>query len=372
MQLENPYILLTPGPLSTSENVRKAMLQDWCTWDDEYNHGVVEDIRKGLLDLAKVSDAYSTVLLQGSGTYAVEAILGSAVHSDEKILVIANGAYGERAGKICSVLKLDHQLISLKETETMDLTVLEGILEKSSFSHIIMVHCETTTGILNPIEEVATLAKKYKAKFIVDAMSSFGGIPIEIEHKIDCIISSANKCIQGVPGFGFAIATKEFINSCKGNAKSLSLDVYDQWKAMEDGKGKWRFTSPTHVVRAFQVALHELQEETLGNRYKRYSENQETLRRGMSVLGFDTVVENKLQSPIITSFKFPQNPLFNFKQFYNLLKNQGFVIYPGKVSNCPSFRIGTIGHVFPKDISRLLVAVEKCCYWKTELSNYGN
>ena len=372
MQLENPYILLTPGPLSTSENVRKAMLQDWCTWDDEYNHGVVEDIRKRLLALAKVSDAYSTVLLQGSGTYSVEAVLGSSVHADEKILIVANGAYGQRAGKICSVLKLNHKLISLSETEIVNLELLEATLEKESFAHVFMVHCETTTGILNPVEEVATLAKKHKAKFILDAMSSFGGIPIEIENKIDCIISSANKCIQGVPGFGFAIATKDFIKSCEGNAKSLSLDVFDQWNSMEEGKGKWRFTSPTHVVRAFQVALHELEKETAEGRFQRFAENQLKLREGMRKLDFETVIQDQLQSPIITSFKFPENSLFNFKQFYNLLKNEGFVIYPGKVSNCPSFRIGTIGHIFPEGIDRLLEAVEKCCYWKIETVNYGN
>lgn len=353
------YLLLTPGPLSTSESVRQAMLQDWCTWDKDYNEGVVTVIREQLLKLAGLDGEYTTVLLQGSGTYAVEATLSCAVRPQDKLLIVANGAYGKRMGDIARRHGLNHVLVSLKETAPVTPEAVRRALEEHpDISHLAMVHCETTTGILNPVEAVARAIRGRGLTFIVDAMSSFGGIPIDIRKLgIDFLVSSANKCIQGVPGFGFVIARRSSLSRCEGVSRSLSLDLYDQWAEMEKGRGKWRFTSPTHVVRAFFQAVKELEEEGgIEARHARYRENHAALVEGMRRSGFRTLLPDELQSPIITSFLYPEED-FDFQKFYEALKERGFVIYPGKISEAPTFRIGNIGDVFPDDFRRLAEAV---------------
>lgn len=353
------YLLLTPGPLSTSESVRQAMLQDWCTWDKDYNEGVVTVIREQLLKLAGLDGEYTTVLLQGSGTYAVEATLSCAVRPQDKLLIVANGAYGKRMGDIARRHGLNHVLVSLKETVPVTPEAVRRALEEHpDISHLAMVHCETTTGILNPVEAVARAIRGRGLTFILDAMSSFGGIPIDIRKLgIDFLVSSANKCIQGVPGFGFVIARRSSLSRCEGVSRSLSLDLYDQWAEMEKGRGKWRFTSPTHVVRAFFQAVKELEDEGgVQARYDRYRENHAALVEGMRRSGFRTLLPDELQSPIITSFLYPEED-FDFQKFYEALKERGFVIYPGKISEAPTFRIGNIGDVFPDDFRRLAEAV---------------
>lgn len=349
------YLLLTPGPLSTSQSVREAMLQDWCTWDEDYNVGVVSSIRKDLLELACVDDSYTTVLLQGSGTYSVEAVLGCSVKPEDKLLVMANGAYGSRMGEIAGRQGLNHVVVTLKETEQVTAgAVVKALEEHAGVTHLAVVHCETTTGIINPIEEIASAISGRNLTFIVDAMSSFGGIPIDVQKLgIDFLISSANKCIQGVPGFGFVIARRSHLEATKGVSKSLSLDMYEQWNEMEKGCGKWRFTSPTHVVRAFFQALQELREEGgIEARHARYCNNHSVLLEGMKKAGFKALLPEEVQSPIITSFLYPEEG-FDFHSFYHELKGRGFVIYPGKISEAPTFRIGNIGDVFPGDFARL-------------------
>ncbi|WP_418697327.1 2-aminoethylphosphonate--pyruvate transaminase [Bacteroides sp.] len=356
------YLLLTPGPLSTTQTVREAMLQDWCTWDKDYNEGIVTPIRQGLLELAKVDDTeYTTILLQGSGTYCVEATLGATVKSTDKLLIIANGAYGKRMATIADYYKLNYELVSYHETEPITPEVVKLALEtRKGITHFAMVHCETTTGILNQLEEVSQVVKEYPVTFIVDAMSSFGGIPIDVRaFGIDFLISSANKCIQGVPGFGFVIASRKKLLECKGNARSLSLDIYDQWEVMEKGKGKWRFTSPTHVVHAFYQALLDLEQEGgVEARYQRYQENNTILIEGMQELGFTPLLPKEIQSPIISSFLYPASD-FDFQSFYEKLKGKGFVIYPGKISDAETFRIGNIGDVYPEDMRKLLSCVRE-------------
>ena len=361
------YKLLTPGPLTTSDTVKNAMLKDWCTWDDDYNIEIVENIRVKITQYATADQGYSSVLMQGSGTASVESVLGSAITDNNKILIINNGAYGQRMAEICEILKLNHTVINYNEEQQPDLNEIKSILlEDECISHLAMVHCETTTGMLNPIEDVARLCQQHKITFILDAMSSFGGIEFDIgELNIGFMISSANKCIQGVPGFGFVIAKRELINACKGQAKSLSLDLYDQWNTMETANGKWRFTSPTHVVRAFFQALIELDDEQgIKARAKRYAKNQSILVQGLREIGFKTLLPDELQSPIITSFLSPAEPSYNFKQFYQKLKAVGFVIYPGKVSNADCFRIGNIGEIYPEDMIQLVEAVKQTIYWK--------
>ncbi|KXI26927.1 2-aminoethylphosphonate--pyruvate transaminase [Paraglaciecola hydrolytica] len=363
----NQYLLLTPGPLTTSETVKQAMMQDWCTWDEDYNSAIVQVIREKLVGLATADQGYSSVLMQGSGTSTVEATIGTLLGNSDKLLVIDNGVYGKRISEIATYLNIEQTVLSFPEKAIPDLLKIQKVLdEDKAITHVAMVHCETTTGILNPATDVAFLVKSYKKVFILDAMSSFGGIPMDIgDMQVDALISSANKCIQGVPGFGFVIVKTALLEVCAGRARSLSLDLYEQWQTMEKQQGKWRFTSPTHVVRAFYQALLELEAEGgVEARYQRYSHNQQLLTKGMSELGFKALVAPSMQSPIITAFYSPEHPDYNFKQFYGLLKQQGFVIYPGKVSDTDCFRIGNIGEVYRQDIEKLLIALKSCCFWE--------
>ncbi|WP_421279607.1 2-aminoethylphosphonate--pyruvate transaminase [Aeromonas taiwanensis] len=364
------YLLLTPGPLSTTATVRAAMLQDSCTWDADYNQGVVEPIRRELVRLAtgpEYESDYSAVLLQGSGSYVVESVLGSAIGVDECLLIINNGAYGARMGEMARCLGLRHHELDCGETTRPEPTAIEAILVRHpEITHLAMVHCETTTGMLNPLEEVAALCQRRGIRLIVDAMSSFGGIPIDMGRLgIEFLISSANKCIQGVPGFGFVIARRAALTACAGRARSVSLDLHAQWQTMEQQGGKWRFTSPTHTVLAFAQALRELEEEGgIVARHQRYSENQRTLVDGMAALGFEPLLPEKWQSPIITAFYSPVHPDYRFADFYQRLKGQGFVIYLGKVSQADCFRIGNIGDVTPARVRCLLAAMASACYWQ--------
>lgn len=354
------YKLLTPGPLTTTEAVKKEMLFDRCTWDDEYK-SITQKIRKELLDIGNVNEEdYTAVLMQGSGTFAVESVITSTVGEKDKLLIIANGAYGERIGQIAEHISLNHVIYNNEYDEYPDMDKVKEILDKDTeITHIAMVHCETTTGILNPIEHLSVIAKEYNKTLIIDAMSSFGGIPIDIKALgIDYLISSANKCIQGVPGFGFVIAKKEKLEKCKGISRSLSLDLYDQYKGM-DKDGKWRFTSPTHVVAAFSKALDELKEEGgVEVRYNRYKNNNLVLRKKLKEIGIESYIEENKQSPIITTFAFPTDA-FSFNEFYSFIKERGFVIYPGKLTDVDTFRIGNIGEIYEEDINKLCEIIEE-------------
>ncbi|WP_159871687.1 MULTISPECIES: 2-aminoethylphosphonate--pyruvate transaminase [unclassified Raoultella] len=361
------YLLLTPGPLTTSRTVKEAMLFDSCTWDDDYNLGVVQTIRQQLVQLATPAEGYTSVLLQGSGSYAVEAVLGSAIGPDDKVLIVSNGAYGARMIEMAELMRIASRAYDCGEVTRPDSAAIEQILQDDpAITHIAMVHSETTTGMLNPIEEVAALAQRYAKRYIVDAMSSFGGIPLDASAlNIDYLISSANKCIQGVPGFAFVIARRTELEKCKGRSRSLSLDLYAQWRCMEDNHGKWRFTSPTHTVLAFAQALKELaQEGGIAARHRRYCASQRRLVAGMRELGFQPLLDDALHSPIITAFYSPDAPQYRFADFYQQLKAQGFVIYPGKVSQSDCFRIGNIGEVYDADITALLTAIDSAMYWK--------
>ncbi len=364
---ENPYLLLTPGPLSTSKSVKAAMLKDWCTWDDDYNN-IVQEIRARLLEVAGVNEQkYTVVLMQGSGTFSIESVVGSVVSQDGKLLVLTNGAYGERIVTIANYLGINVEALDAGEKARPSLEALDQKLATDAIiTHVAVVHCETTTGMLNPINGIGKVVKKYGKEYIVDAMSSFGGIPISMDEiQIDYLVSSANKCLQGVPGFGFTIAKRAKLEKTKGIARSLSLDLYGQWETMEKNNGKWRFTSPTHTVRAFRQALDELEEEGgVDTRYLRYYENQKLLVEGMDSLGLAAFLPRELQSPIITTFISPEEDEYDFTRFYNELKSRGFVIYPGKVTDMQCFRIGNIGEVYKDDVEALLKAIEDSMYWK--------
>ncbi|WP_200849434.1 2-aminoethylphosphonate--pyruvate transaminase [Enterococcus sp. CSURQ0835] len=353
------YKLLTPGPLTTSQTVKEAMLVDHCTWDEDYKR-ITRKIRQQLLELAEVSAAdYTAVLLQGSGSFAVESVLSSVLAPADKLLICANGAYGKRMVKMATRYQIPHVVYEVAENETFEAPVIQKMLQQDpAITALTMVHSETTSGILNPLEEIATLVQTHQLLFIVDAMSSFGGIEIPVAKLgIDYLISSANKCIQGVPGFAFVIARRSALAKSAGNARTVSLDLHEQERVMAID-GKWRFTSPTHTVIAFEQALQELAAEGgISARQQRYQKNNERLYHLMTAAGFERYVK-KNQGPFITSFKYPANEKFDFQQFYQYLKANGYAIYPGKVSAVDCFRIGNIGELYPSDMEQVAALIK--------------
>jgi 2-aminoethylphosphonate--pyruvate transaminase/phosphonoacetaldehyde hydrolase len=352
---DNPYLLLTPGPLSTSKGVRASLLRDWCTWDRDYND-LVQRLRARLTALLGRSEEYSCVPMQGSGTFAVEAALTSLVPRAGRLLVLSNGAYGQRMAEAARRCGISVKTVDHGERVPTDPDELSAILAREpGITHVGAVHVETTTGILNPAARLAEVARNAGRVFMLDAMSSFGGMPMDVDSiPADVFISSANKCLQGIPGFAFVIARRELLAGAEGRSTSLSLDLHDQWKSFEEGKGKWRFTSPTHVVRALMRALDELDEEGgVAARNVRFSENRDVLVEEFAASGFAPLLPEALRSPIITSFLYPEDPAWAFEDFYARLKSRGFVLYPGKISEAKTFRVGTIGHVFPRDFRAL-------------------
>jgi len=354
-------LLFTPGPLTTSPTVKQAMLRDLGSRDLDFLT-LVRDIRRRLVTLAAVSSPeYEAIPMQGSGTFALESVIGSVVPPAGKILIAANGAYGRRLVQIASALKVSSAVIEWEEHQPASPMEIDRVLGSDpSFTHAALVHCETSTGMINPIREIGEVVRRHARRYIVDAMSSLGGIPLNMsEFGIDYLVSSANKCLEGVPGFAFALARREALLATKGWARSLSLDLWAQWNGLESN-GQFRFTPPTHALLAFHQALKELEEEGgVERRAARYRANRDLLLEGMRELGFEEFLRPELQGHIITAFHYPQHPLFNFETFYERLSEKGYVIYPGKASKADCFRIGSIGHIFPDDIRHLLISVRQ-------------
>ncbi len=355
-------ILFTPGPLTTSLSVKQAMLHDAGSWHFEFN-AIVAKMREDILALAGVSRAagFEAIPMQGTGTFGVEAVLASAVPPEGKLLILSNGAYGERMAQMAAHMRLPHLVQRTSEDTTPDVALLEKtLLEDPAVTHVGVIHCETTTGILNPLEPVARVVKAAKRLFIVDAMSSFGAVPIDFEALgIDYLISSANKCLEGAPGFSFVIARRSELLRVEKSARSLSLSLAGQLRGFEKN-GQFRYTPPTHSVLAFVQALKELEQEGgIAARGRRYARNQQVLAAGMKRLGFRVYLDEERQSPIITSFYFPTHPRFTFDEFYRRLSDKGFIIYPGKISQADLFRIGSVGRIFEADMRALLGAVRE-------------
>ena len=352
-------ILFTPGPLTTSRTVKQAMLRDLGSRDFDFIN-LVKEIREKLVELGQGStDEYTAVLMQGSGTFGLEAVVSSTVPPDGKLLVIINGVYGKRLAKIASVLKIDTVTLEYPENTTPDLGEIENTLKTDGkITNVAVVHCETTTGIINPIREIGEFVVKSGAKYFVDAMSSFGAVPVNLaECNIDYLVSSANKCIEGVPGFSFVLCKISSLKETVGYARSLSFDLLSQYQGLEKN-GQFRFTPPTHVLAAFRQALAELEAEGgVTGRAERYRKNYETLIAGMRQMGFREYIKPEDQGYIITSFLYPDDPNFSFEKFYESLNQKDYVIYPGKVSDANCFRIGNIGRIFEADIKALLAAI---------------
>ena len=355
-----PY-LLTPGPLTTAYEVKEAMLKDWGSWDEDFRD-LTKKLRKNLLSLlGPRKNLYDCVPIQGSGTFAVESMLGTFIPKDGKLLVLANGAYGLRAAQTMDYLNRDYHLLDKGDYLPPRGSEVAGILENDkAITHVLVIHCETSSGILNPLEEIGAAVKSAGRKLLIDSMSAFGAVPVDPE-KIDfeAMVSSANKCIEGVPGFGFVFAKLSELEAAKGNCHSLSLDVEAQWSAMEKS-GQWRFTPPTHVVAAFLTAL-EIHEEEGGvaGREARYTNNRDVMVRGMRDLGFETLLDERWLSPIIVTFFCPADRAFEFTKFYDLMKSEGYIIYPGKLTVVDSFRIGCIGRMDAHVMKGVVSAAKK-------------
>ena len=347
-QEDMPY-LLTPGPLTTSRTVKHAMLADWGSRDIEFRH-LISDIRQRLLKLAGASEGYECVLMQGSGTFAIEATLGSFAPSKQhkrKTLVVINGAYGLRCAKILDRIGRPHVALDVGDSRAPSPEeVAEMIEADAKIAVVVVVHCETTSGIVNPLPELAAAVKSRGKVLIVDAMSSFGAIPLDMALlDIDVMVSSSNKCIEGVPGFGYVICRRDLLERSQGRSHSLSLDLFDQWQAMEKN-GQFRFTPPTHALAAFHQALMEHGAEGgVKARGGRYWANRDVLVGAMRELGFETLLPDDQAGPIIQTFLTPADANFSFEPFYEALRLRGFAIYPGKLTERDTFRIGTIGQL---------------------------
>jgi 2-aminoethylphosphonate-pyruvate transaminase len=354
-------VLFTPGPLTTSQTVKQAMLRDLGSRDGEFID-LVKEIRDKLVELGQADpDQYTAVLIPGSGTFGLEAVVSSTIPPDGKLLVIINGAYGKRLAEIASVLKIDTTTLEYPENTTPNLREITDALQADKkITCVSVVHCETTTGIINPIEEIGEATAKSGATYFVDAMSSFGAVPIDLAGcHIDYLVSSANKCIEGVPGFSFVLCKLSSLKETASYARSVSLDLLDQYQGFERN-GQFRFTPPTHALAAFRQALAELElEGGVPGRAKRYRCNYEILVAGMREMGFREYLKPEDQGYIITSFLYPDDPKFSFEKFYEGLNQKDDVIYPGKVSDADCFRIGNIGRIFESDIRALLAAIRE-------------
>ena len=356
---EDMPFLLTPGPLTTSRGVKLAMLADWGSRDVEFRK-LVADIRRELLRIAGCDDSYECVIMQGSGTFAIEAALGSlAPGRRKKTLVVANGAYGERAAKILEKLHRPFERVSKTDTTQLQPEHFIRVLDEDPLiSHVWLIHCETTSGIVNPLSELAREVKSRGRIFMVDAMSSFGALEINmVRDGIDVLVSSSNKCIEGVPGFSYILLKRELLQASEGSSHSVVLDLFEQWKALE-ANGQFRFTPPTHSLVAFHTALQELEQEGgAPERLKRYQRNADVLVKGLAKLGIVPLLSGNEAGPIIQTFLTPRDPNFKFEDFYERLRKRSYAIYPGKLTQRDSFRIGNIGHLNEEVMERVVQTI---------------
>ena len=352
-------ILLTPGPLTTARGTREAMLRDWGSRDSAFI-AMTARIRSRVAAIAGGADSHVCVPVQGSGTFAVEATLGTLVPRDGRLLVLVNGAYGRRMVRICEYLgRASVAFETAEDTPPSGIEVAEVLRADPAVTHVAMVHCETTSGILNPVADIAAAVAESDRRLIVDAISSFGALDLDAAAlPCDAVIASANKCLEGAPGFGFAVIARDALKAAVGNSASLSLDLHDQWQYMEK-TGQWRFTPPTHVVAALDAALDAFDAEGgVAGRGARYGTNCRALVGGLRGLGFETFLPDELQAPIIVTLRMPGDPRFEFQRFYDLLRAEGVVIYPGSVTQAETFRVGCIGNIGESDINRALAAMK--------------
>lgn len=356
--MDRDKILLTPGPLTTTLRTKLAMLKDWGSWDVDFN-AVTASVRKSLLDIIEGHDSHVVVPLQGSGTFSVEAAVATVVPRDGHILVLDNGAYCKRAARLSSLMGRQCTLMPFDEAAPVSPAALaEKLAEDSSITHVVLIHCETGAGVLNPLQEVADICAAQGKGLIVDAMSSFGALEIKAgKVQFDALVAASGKCLEGVPGMGFVFIRKAILEGCAGRSQSLAMDLYDQYAYMEKTT-QWRFTPPTHVVVALAEAIAQFEEEGgQPARLARYSSNCQTLVSGMAKLGFKPFLEPSAQAPIIVTFHAPADSRYDFRTFYAAAKDRGFVLYPGKLTQVETFRVGCIGAIGPREMEQAVQAI---------------
>lgn len=356
--MDRDKILLTPGPLTTTLRTKLAMLRDWGSWDGDFN-AITASVRKSLLHVIHGQESHVVVPLQGSGTFSVEAAVATLVPRDGHVLVLDNGAYCKRAARLTSLMGRRCTVLDFNEARPVDAAVLaQKLRDDASVTHVIMIHCETGAGVLNPLQAVADVCEAQGKGLIVDAMSSFGALEIDVRKtRFDALIAASGKCLEGVPGMGFVFIRKAVLDACVGNSQSLAMDLHDQYVYMEKTT-QWRFTPPTHVV----VALHEAiaQFESEGGqpaRLARYIRNYETLIAGMASLGFKPFLDPSVQAPIIVTFHAPADSRYDFKTFYQAARSRGFILYPGKLTQIETFRVGCIGAIGPDEMEQAVHAM---------------
>ncbi|MGJ7545375.1 2-aminoethylphosphonate--pyruvate transaminase [Variovorax sp. LT1R16] len=338
-------ILLTPGPLTTSDRTRQAMLRDWGSWDGDFNK-ITARIRERVLDIVHGQGTHECVPMQGSGTFSVEAAIGTLVPRDGHVLVPSNGAYCQRLVKICRVLGRKVSTIDYTEDKQVQAADVERALAADpGITHVAVVHCETGAGVLNPLDDIAQVVARHGRGLIVDAMSSFGALEIDARKTpFDAVIAASGKCLEGVPGMGFVVVRRAVLEQCEGRCHSLSMDLYDQWTYMEKTT-QWRFTPPTHVVAALDEAIAQyIEEGGLAARGGRYARNCKALVDGLAALGLRSFLDPAIQAPIIVTFHAPDDANYNFKTFYQEVKKRGYILYPGKLTQVETFRVGCMGH----------------------------
>ena len=358
MTTHREAVLLTPGPLTTSLRTKLAMLKDWGSWDSDFI-AITARVRQSLLDIVHGHDSHVVVPLQGSGTFSVEAAVATVVPRDGHVLVLDNGAYCKRAAKLTHLMGRRTTVVPFAEDAAVSPEVLQThLLADKSITHVVMIHCETGAGVLNPLQAVADVCQAHGKGLIVDAMSSFAALEIDARKvHFDALVAASGKCLEGVPGMGFVFIRKAILPQCEGNNNSLAMDLYDQYIYMEK-TGQWRFTPPTHVLVALNEAIAQFEEEGGQTaRLKRYQSNCSTLVDGMAALGFKPFLDPAIQAPIIVTFHAPADPRYQFKTFYDIAKKNGFILYPGKLTQVETFRVGCIGAIGPAEMAQAVHAV---------------
>jgi 2-aminoethylphosphonate-pyruvate transaminase len=351
-------VLLTPGPLTTSADTKSAMLSDWGSWDGSFN-ALTASVCRDLVAIVDAQSEHVCVPLQGSGTFSVEAALGTLIPREGKVLVPDNGSYCKRIIRILGYLGRSALPLAFGEQERTDPARIDAALTADpAITHVAQVHCETGTGILNPLPEIAAIVAKHGRGLIVDAMSSYGAIPIDARTlRFDALIAASGKCLEGVPGMGFVIVRRAALESSGGNTRSLAMDLLDQWQYMQK-TGQWRFTPPTHVLAALRAAIDQYQMQGgLPARAARYAENCAALVSGMRALGFKTFLPDNFQAPIIVTFHAPADPKYDFGEFYRRVRDRGFILYPGKLTTVDTFRVGCIGAIGAATMRHAVTAI---------------
>ena len=356
--MDRDKILLTPGPLTTTLRTKLAMLRDWGSWDADFN-AVTASVRKSLLAVIHGQDSHVVVPLQGSGTFSVEAAVATLVPRDGHVLVLDNGAYCKRAAKLTTLMGRRCTVMGFDDAVQVSPAALADRLQSDrTITHVVMIHCETGAGVLNPLQAVADVCAANGKGLIVDAMSSFGAIEIDARKtRFDALVAASGKCLEGVPGMGFVFIRKTLLDECAGRSQSLAMDLHDQYVYMEKTT-QWRFTPPTHVVVALAEAIAQFEAEGgQPARLARYTSNYQTLITGMKKLGFKPFLDPAIQAPIIVTFHAPADSKYDFKTFYAAARARGFILYPGKLTQIETFRVGCIGAIGPDEMEQAVHAM---------------